>query len=307
MFTVINLIIVLAIFLPVLIITRKPEKIRIGKKRNSQNLFMKLLGNSENSYNNNDSIEQDNIRGNLLFMCHLDTKSQRLPMKFRVFFFKLWIYSSISCVIIFLLKLLIFAQYAFWFFTIGAIPLALNFIATIALCLNTTNNDSPGAIDNASGVVCVLELLNYYSDLKFRLNNYNLWFLFTGAEETGTIGARHLYNKVKHLDKAKTFMLNFDTIGTEIDVITNERGAVFFKHTNDFTAKIHMPKRIRLARSDAYIFADKGIGGFGVLDKSSFKYAHSKEDTIDKVDVSLLKKLLTHIIIMLKLVDKRAS
>ena len=180
-------------------------------------------------------------------------------------------------------------------------------MATIALCLNTTNNNSSGAIDNAAGMVCVLELLQFYSDIKFRLNNYNLWFLFTGAEENGTMGARHLYNKVKHLDKAKTFMLNFDTIGTELDVITNERGAVFFKNTKDFTAKIHRPKRIRLARSDAYIFADKGIGGFGVLDKQSYKYAHSKEDTIDKVDVILLKKLLTHITIMLKLLDKRTS
>ncbi|MFX1445443.1 MAG: M28 family metallopeptidase, partial [Promethearchaeota archaeon] len=295
MFTIINLIVIFAIFIPVLIITRKPEKIRIGKKRESQNLFVKLLGSSENTINEYDNMEQDNERGNLLFLCHLDTKGQRLPMKFRVFFFELWIYSSICCVVIFILRIFIFIQYAFWFLIIGAIPLSLNFIVTIALCLNTNNNESPGAIDNASGVVCVLELLHYYSDFKFRLNNYNLWFLFTGAEENGTIGARHLYNKVKHLDKAKTFMLNFDTIGRSIDVITDERGEFFFRNTKDFTVTYHMPKRIRLSRSDAYIFADKGIGGFGVLDKQSFKYAHTKEDTIDKVDVNLLKKLLTHI------------
>ncbi len=304
MFTIINLIIILTIFIPVLIITRKPEKIRVGRKRVSHNLYVKLLGNSEYNKNNYDSMEQDNVRGNLLFMCHLDSKGQRLPMKFRVFFFKLWIYTSISSVIIYSLKVLFFIQYAFWFFIIGAVPLALNFIAIIVLCLNTTNNESPGATDNASGMVCVLELLNYYSDLKFRLKNYNLWFLFTGAEETGCQGARLLYNKVKHLDRTKSFMLNFDTIGTTIDVITNERGAKFFKNTKDFTATLHMPKKIRLARSDAYIFADKGFGGFGVLDKKSYKFAHSKEDTIDKVDVNLLKKLLTHIVLILKYIDR---
>jgi hypothetical protein len=305
MFTIINLIIILTIFIPVLIITRKPEKIRIGKKRFSHNLFIKLLGNSEDINNNYDNLEQDNERGNLLFMCHLDSKGQRMPMKFRVFFFKLWIYSSISSVIIFLLKILIFVQYAYWFFILGAIPLALNFLATIALCLNTTNNESPGAIDNASGIVCVLELLHYYSNLKFRLDNFNLWFIFTGCEETGIQGIRHLYLNLKHLDRTKSFMLNFDTIGTHIDVITNERGAIFFKNTNDFKATIHKPKRIRFTGSDAYYLKDHNFGGFGVLDKNSYKYAHSKEDTIDKVDINLLKRLLTHITIMLKLVDKR--
>ena len=136
------------------------------------------------------------------------------------------------------------------------------------------------------------------------MNNYNSWFLFTGAEENGTMGIRHLVHKVKHLDRTKSFQVNFDTIGTNIDVITRERGVFFFKNTKDFTATIHMVKRIRLSRSDAYILADNDIGGFGILDKSSFKYAHSKEDTIEKVDCSLLVKLLTHITNMLKVVDK---
>ena len=103
-FTFLNLIAILIIFIPVLIITRKPEKIKIGKKRVSQNLFVKILGNSENSNSNTSFFDQDNMRGNLLFMCHLDSKGQRLPMKYRVFFFKSWIYSSICCLIIFLLK-----------------------------------------------------------------------------------------------------------------------------------------------------------------------------------------------------------
>lgn len=306
-FTILNLFIILAIFISFVVITRKPEKIRIGKKRISQNLYVKILGNSELSNINHNSFEQDNARGNLLFMCHLDSKGQRLPMKYRVFLFKSWIYSSICCLFIFFLKIFIFIQYALWFYIVGAVPLIINFIAITALCFNTTNNESPGAIDNASGIVCVLELLNYYSNSKFRLNNYNLWFLFTGCEGTGTISIRHLYHKLKHLNRAKSFMLNFDTIGTTIDVITDERGAMFFKNTNDFTVTLHMPKRIRFSRSDAYFLKDNNFGGFGILDKKSYKYAHSKEDTIDKVDVNLLKKLLTHITIMLKFVDKRVS
>ena len=302
-FNVLNSIIIIAILIPIVIITRKPEKIRIGKEKNSQNLYVKILGNSEVKSLKNSSHEQDNARGNLLFVCHLDSKGQRFHMNFRVFLFKWWIVSSICCFILIFFKNFIFKQFSFWFFYIGAVPLIFNLIIVILLCINTTNNESPGAIDNASGISCVLELLNYYTDLKNRLENYNLWFLFTGAEENGTMGIRHLIQKIKHLDQTKSFQLNFDTIGTNIDIITGERGAFFFKNTKGFTATIHMIKRIRLARSDAYILADNNITGFGVLDMESYKYVHSKDDTVEKVDCSLLEKLLTHITVMLKLMD----
>ncbi|MHA1467650.1 MAG: M20/M25/M40 family metallo-hydrolase [Promethearchaeota archaeon] len=264
---------------------------------------MKILGNSEVKSLKNSSHEQDNARENLLFVCHLDSKGQRFHMNFRVFLFKWWIVSSICCFILIFFKNFIFKQFSFWFFYIGAVPLIFNLIIVILLCINTTNNESPGAIDNASGISCVLELLNYYTDLKNRLENYNLWFLFTGAEENGTMGIRHLIQKIKHLDQTKSFQLNFDTIGTNIDIITGEKGAFFFKNTKGFTATIHMVKKIRLARSDAYILKDNNITGFGVLDMESYKYVHSKDDTVDKVDCSLLENLLTHITVMLKLMD----
>jgi len=302
-FNVLNAILILAIFIPIVMITRRPEKIRIGKNKTSQNLYVKILGNSEVSLPNNSSFEQDNARGNLLFVCHLDSKGQRFHMNFRVFLFKWWIISSICCLILIFFKNFIFKQFSLWFFIVGAVPLIFNLIIVILLCINTTNNESPGAIDNASGISCVLELLNYYTDLKNRLENYNLWFLFTGAEENGTMGIRHLIQKLKHLDQTKSFQLNFDTIGTNIDIITGERGAFFFKNTKGFTATIHMVKRIRLARSDAYILKDNNITGFGVLDMESYKYVHSKDDTVDKVDCSLLENLLTHITVMLKLMD----
>jgi len=303
--TYLSLIIILTIYLPIFIITRKPDKIRIGKEKISHNLYVKILGKSESSEFTNDDIKQDNNRSNILFLSHLDSKGQRLRTNFRVFFFKIWIISLIVCSIVIFIKNLVLVQYSYWLLVIGVFPLIINFIAVIVLCYNTTNNKSPGAIDNASGIACVLELLNFYLDSKNRLKNYDLWFVFTGAEECGTMGIRHLYDKIKHLDRTKTFFLLFDTIGSNIDVITGKRGAFFFKNTNDFTVRLHLPKRIKLARSDAYFLADKNFGGIGILDKKSYKYAHSKNDTPDKVDCLLLKKLLTHITIMLKFVDKR--
>ena len=75
-FNVLNSIIIIAILIPIVIITRKPEKIRIGKEKISQNLYVKILGNSEVKSLKNSSHEQDNARGNLLFVCHLDSKGQ---------------------------------------------------------------------------------------------------------------------------------------------------------------------------------------------------------------------------------------
>ena len=225
-FTYLSLIIILTIFLPFLIITRKPDKIRIGKEKISHNLYVKIPGNLESSEVNND---QDNDRSNFLFLSHLDSKGQRLRTNYRVFFFKTWINSLIVCSIVIFIKNLILVQYSYWLLIIGVFPLIINFIAVIVLCYNTTNNKSPGAIDNASGIACVLELLNFYLDSKNRLKNYNLWFIFTGAEECGTMGIRHLYEKIKHLDRTKTFFLLFDTIGGNIDVITGKRGAFFLK------------------------------------------------------------------------------
>ena len=304
-FTLINIIIVSLIVIPLIIMTRKPEKIKIGKIKTSQNLYIRLPANSSPSKKRTKNVQLSNYDGNLLFMCHLDSKGQRFPILFRIYFFKLWMITFGICMIIILLKNLIFPQIYIILFILGVFPLTLNLGATIIICLNTTNNKSPGALDNGSGIACVLELLNYYLDSNLRPRNFNLWFLFTGTEETGMMGIRHLYNKLEHLDQTKSFMVSFDTIGSELDVITGEKGAFFFKTTPDFTINIHMPKRIRFYRSDAYYLSDKGFGGFGVLDISAQKYAHSVDDTPDKVDCLLLKKLLTHITVMLKFVDRR--
>ncbi|MEJ2267596.1 MAG: M20/M25/M40 family metallo-hydrolase, partial [Nanoarchaeota archaeon] len=91
-------------------------------------------------------------------------------------------------------------------------------IATILIGINTTKNSSYGAIDNASGIVCVLELLRYYSNENNRLENVDSWFVFTGCEETGTMGIRNLYNKLKVFDRNLFMLVNFDSVGRGITI-----------------------------------------------------------------------------------------
>ena len=99
--------------------------------------------------------------------------------------------------------------------------IGMNLVAVFFIILNSTNNKSPGALDNASGVACVLELLKYYSNQEHELKNYDLWFLFTGAEELGTMGIRHFYKSMMNFNKKKTFIINFDSIGKNVSYFSS--------------------------------------------------------------------------------------
>ena len=48
---------------------------------------------------------------------------------------------------------------------------------------------APGADDNASGVAAVLEAARLLADQEFR---YSIWFVFTAAEEQGSLGSEHM-------------------------------------------------------------------------------------------------------------------
>ena len=203
-FTLLNIIIVALIVIPLYLMTRKPEKIKIGKIKTSQNLYIRLPANSSPPKKRTKNVQLSNYDGNLLIMCHIDSKGQRFPIFFRIYFFKVFMITFGICMIIIILKNLIFTQIYLILFILGVFPLTLNICAIIIICLNTTSNKSPGAIDNGSGIACVLELLNYYSDINLRPRNFNLYFIFTGCEETGMQGIRHLYNKIDHLDRRKS-------------------------------------------------------------------------------------------------------
>jgi len=187
-----------------------PVKMGIGKKIKSQNVYIKYQKN-----NHNDSIGPIDIGNNnsmnILFISHMDSKGQRFSIKMRIFSYKVWFISFIfGLIFVFLDDILVFNLYLHLF---EFIALGINLLELILIILNTTNNKSSGALDNASGVTCVLELLKHYSKYENRLNNYNLWFLFTGAEEIGTMGIRHFYNKIMDFNKKKTIIINFDSIG----------------------------------------------------------------------------------------------
>ncbi len=182
-----------------IILTRQPEKIQFITKMDSQNVLIKIKS----------LLKEKKVKDRIvLFISHLDSKGQRFTIRIRIRIAKLWIASSIILIATIISKNLILVGFELVFYTIGLFPLILNIISTTMMLLNTTDNSSDGAVDNASGIACNLELVNYYSIPENRLKNYDIWFLFTGAEECGTMGIRHFYNNLVNFDPH--FIYNVD-------------------------------------------------------------------------------------------------
>ena len=288
--SLILILILLSILIASFIITRRPEKIRLIAQFNSQNLLVKLESKSDELKNNNRIV---------LFMSHLDSKGQRFKIRIRIRIIKLWIVSSIILAIILLLKISIFIGFEIIYYIIGLFPLILNIFTSIIIVLNTTKNTSQGAVDNASGIACNLELLNYYCIPKNRLTNYNIWFLFTGAEECGTMGIRHFYNNLENFDPVKSIIFNFESIATHVYLFPGgTEGAhakdidnLLLNNTRNLRINHFIKNRVFGTHSDGGILGDKGFQGYGIGEVEAYDYMHTPNDTIDKINTEILKKL----------------
>ncbi len=146
----------------------------------------------------------------VIFMAHYDSKSQTFSIRFRVLLNIIGIIAVLLSIIFIILCFLLGFQ----------LPAVLVFILAISsllpyliLIFNFTGNSSPGAVDNASGVAVVLELARILREWKGKAN---LFFLLTGAEESGLAGAIRFIQKYENnFRKGRTFFINFDGISKE--------------------------------------------------------------------------------------------
>jgi len=298
------LIIICVILGLLFILAIKPESIRLPKVLTSNNLYVKVgLKSMKNlsDISNKDKIAHER---NFLFMCHLDSKGQRFSILYRIRIIRTWVFSGVVILGIVILKNIIFAPFSLLFYIIGIAPIAINLIVTILFLLNTTNNESNGAIDNASGITCVFELLSYFSNPESRLKHHNLWFVFTGVEECGTMGIRNFYQKIKHLNKEKTVIFNFDAIAKNTYLFPGKKMSnqistifsMFVKNNKGLEIKRNTKKIPFGSHTDGYYLKKKNFQGIGFGDLESYEHIHSVHDTVDKVDSSLIKRLCETII-----------
>ena len=286
------------------IIVRKPESIRLPKLLHSSNLYAKVGTKPIKNHSDISIIDKIDNKRNILFICHLDSKGQRFSIRYRIKIIRTWVFSGLIILVIFILKNYIFTLFSLFFYLIGIVPIVINLSVTILFLLNTTNNESNGAIDNASGIVCVLELLSYFSKPESRMKNHDLWFVFTGAEETGTMGIRNFYKIIRHFNKEKSLIFNFDAIAKnsyffpgkkmpdQIRTIFN----LFVKNNKGLEIKRNTKKFPFGSHTDGYYLKKKKFQGIGFGDLEIYEFVHSIYDTADKVDSSLLKRLCDSII-----------
>jgi hypothetical protein len=299
-FNIVNLVLFFLLVIILILLTRNPEQIRIGRKFYSQNLFVNLSSQSKNK------ISEKNI----FLFSHLDSKGQGFSIKTRIQLHFVWVVSFLLAFIINILNSFFLFKVFLSLTIIAFLILTINCISTVLILINTTNNNSSGAIDNASGISCILELLNYYSNPKNRPHNYDLWFVFTGAEESGTMGIRNFYRYIKYFDREKTFIINFDSIAQSISLwdhgLINNKNFKSFNYIleNKDVMKLEKTHKIYIGTySDGLFLLTKKFQGLGNGDKSSYHHIHSEDDKIDKINISILGKLCQFYTILLKDLD----
>ena len=126
------------------------------------------------------------------------------------------------------------------------------------------------------------------------------------------MGVRYFYQNIKELDRDKTIFFNFDAIGKSIyffpgkPIKKNVQILLqkFLNNSKKLNIKI-ISKRFYIgSRSDGYILKKRGFQGIGIGDLESYKFIHSTNDTIDKIDPSILKDLCEAIITILNDYDR---
>lgn len=252
------------------------------------------------------------LAGNIVISAHLDSKSQSFKTRWRVYIYGSWLYSGIVLGGFFIAFLLNFFSIVnvdarILLFGIWTTVILISF-SNVILMLLTTNNESPGALDNASGMAIVFELSSYFKD--HPLDNYNIWFCQFSAEELGTMGSRiFLNNRESQFVKGLVFQINSDMVSSA--TFGNKNNKVqYLKSYGIFPRKtiapllneyLHEAARIESLHIDGFHVSTgyhtdtvpfhlrKDFSAVDITTRAAAKWTHSKEDTPDKVDPRVLR------------------
>ncbi|MFX1375400.1 MAG: M28 family metallopeptidase [Promethearchaeota archaeon] len=248
--------------------------------------------------------------GNIIVSAHLDSKSQTFKTSWRVVFYRLWLYSGIFlggfliCLFIHSYSILELNFFilgtGLWIFTI------LISISNIFLLFLNTHNESPGALDNASGMAIVFELSKYFKQNP--LQYFNLWFCQFSAEELGTMGSRiFVNNHEQQFIKGNIFHFNLEMIScaghsqNRVDYLKSygvlprkKIAPLLCKYLEEAAGK----ENIKIsgfhlstgAHTDSVPFHQRGYDSVDIVTKAAGKYTHNRIDTPDKVDPKILQE-----------------
>jgi hypothetical protein len=168
----------------------------IGRMKSSRNIIVRAAGTAPHT--------------NLIFLAHYDSKSQTLPLLFRVLCYSLFYIGSLALALLVICGILL-GQGVLPAEVLMTTALALSAIS-VPLLFNFTSDGSPGALDNASGVGIVLELARNLSGSV--PDGLDVSFVFTGAEEEGLAGAVKFAQELGFTyNGRKTYCVSYDGAG----------------------------------------------------------------------------------------------
>ena len=184
-------------------------------------------------------------------------------------------------------------------------------IASIPLLIDIALSDVvPGANDNASGVATVLRLADRYGG---RLEHFDVWVVFPGAEEALLLGMREWMRAHKReLDRERTVFLNVDIAGNGTVRWIEKEGLV--------TAMRYHPTLIELCEeigdgramvsrnaTDALAARAAGFPAITITARNALDYApnwHQPTDTPDRIDLDSLDRTYDFCCALLERLDE---
>jgi hypothetical protein len=221
------------------------------------------------------SVNLEARRGNpeVWLVAHLDSKSQTVPMLIRISSSVALAIITASTLLVLLISLVWASPPPVWY---GLAIAAL--LAALPSMLCFVRNDSPGAVDNASGVAAVL----IASQSSFAVRD--LGVLITSGEELGLAGAREWVTRAR----PGMFVINCDTVddvggwrcmytGPEPARITTAAATI----SGRLGVKLAVGRLIPGILADSMAFADRGIESVTVSrgSLSTLARIHTRRDT----------------------------
>ena len=198
-------------------------------------------------------------------------------------------------------------QFVFTVILIISVPLLVD----VAL-----SNVVPGANDNASGVATVLRLADRYGG---ELEHFDVWVLFTGAEEALLLGMQEwLKAHRRELDATRTIFLNVDKVGFGTVRYATKEGFVvataYHPTLVDLCEELAEDDRfgargyVSRSTTDAHAARTRGFPAISISCLNALDYAphyHQHTDTPDRLDEEALERGHDFCAGLIELVDER--
>jgi hypothetical protein len=295
-----RLILILVVYFVIKHLFEKTRKMTLIKKESSKNIYATIPANNKEAK-----------RPLIIFSAHYDSVSANVPFRVQVSMFviyRLIIAFYLFIVVVFsvwltLDILLIFRLPTNIIIIIAIISLFGIIVSIPILYLVFNEKPSSCSIDNASGVSILIELAKLFK--RNPLDNFELLFIWTGAEEWGLKGSKkfcyeHFRRLCEEYDMDRSININIDMVGTYIGIL-EKAGFPLRKRMNkgyndlfQETAKsLNIPitrySKIIEPKSDHTIFrrcarrARRKLQTVYFHSDKDSKYIHSLRDTPDKV------------------------